>query len=384
MLGMVPQSKRVKSYMIATSVILDEPAHIDIDLGSDCGAKLRLRCKARRFTGSTAVPAAQMPIPTGPPMAHSPPPELAHSTAAPPAPVPPAPVYAPAPPAPVYAPAPPAPVYTPAPPAPAPAFAFSTASAPAPDLLTGPDLMTGPDPQQATRPVPLQQPIQQQQFQQQVHHTQHVQAVHHFQQFPPAQQSQQSQAVQPPPPGPPKPTCLNWVYHPVNIDWKDVVYGQILRGHNPEWLFSPPVINKPWLNERNKSWLNGLPVEPALTFTVGIPRQSEVARELLQMIKDQELMADTGEMVLSARACQRLELINPAQPPAWWGPVKCWLEHIARGEIPYPQYLLCCAAEGKVLKDDPEAGWALAFDRDNRKFSEAEHCTKYLVRGSVI
>ena len=148
--GLMGQSRRVKGYTIATSVIPNDPVNIDVDLDTDCGAVLRLRVKARRFTGSQAVPAVsagEMPMTTGPPVAHRPF-EPAHNFPAPSAPVPPAPVHAPAPPAGAYPKAPPQPPSEPA-------FAFSAASAPAPDLLTGPDLMTGPDPHQATRTVPL-------------------------------------------------------------------------------------------------------------------------------------------------------------------------------------------------------------------------------------
>ena len=63
----------MKRFAIASSVITQQAAIVDIDI-DDTGAKLRLSCKARRYTGqpAAAVPAVELCAPSASPISHGP------------------------------------------------------------------------------------------------------------------------------------------------------------------------------------------------------------------------------------------------------------------------------------------------------------------------
>ena len=113
------------------------------------------------------------------------------------------------------------------------------------------------------------------------------------------------------------------------------------------------------------------------------PKVIELAAELRDAFKGTQYTDASGQTRLNDLTADRL-CCSSAVPPAWWQPVIAWLEHVANGEIPWPQFLMYCAADGMPVREDPEAGHAQAYGRDNRLYSEVEHAKRVLVRLSVF
>jgi hypothetical protein len=161
------------------------------------------------------------------------------------------------------------------------------------------------------------------------------------------------------------------------MDWKMVVYGELMRNVKPEWLFNQ--------GADNKSWLNGLPVPTILTYPVRMHKDIDMAKDLEAVMTQHEVVDElTGETTLSRTACERFAISSAAVPPSWWKPMKLWLGHVARNEIPFPQFLIYEALQGHTLIDDPTEGHAVPYGRDNLACKPDTHCREVLVRLSVL
>ena len=174
----------------------------------------------------------------------------------------------------------------------------------------------------------------------------------------------------------PRTYAADWTYFSLHEDWKMVVYGQIIPGQMPAELRQVDGF-------LNLTWLHNLPVDRDLTTRLVMPKVIELAAELRDAFKGEEDTDPLGPTVLKNMTAERL-CCSPAVPPNWWQPVIAWLEHVANGEIPWPQYLMCCAAEGMAVKADAELGYAMAYGRDNRHYSQIVHAQRFLVRLSVF